>query len=227
MIERPILFNTEMVKAILSGEKTQTRRIIKKKYDNTHIEWRTDKYGTEIVEMQDEIEGETWGKNPDGTTWRKIRGYRPLKCPYSVGDILWVRETWADTWTPDSNDTGYVYKADGKPDYFPYWGNVNRCKDETWIPSIHMPRKAARVFLKVTSVSVERLQDITEEGARSEGFKGGYDSWGNGKFDDVIEHEWTATEEFLSLWNSIYFNVSDNPWVWVIEFEKLNGYSPI
>lgn len=221
-MEKPVLFNTEMVQEIFDGRKTQTRRIIKIKYDNTHIEWRTDKYGTELVEMQNIVEGETWGKNPNGTTWHKIRGYRLLKCPYSVSDILWIRETWAiQSMSNFDKKIKFLYKA--KPNEKlkeitlisdRYDDLIKYSNKNGWQPSIFMPREAARLFLKVISVRAERLHDITEMEARKEGcFLPSY------KDDELIGDSITL---FKIRWDDCYDNWKDNPWVWVIEFEKLN-----
>lgn len=137
-----------------------TRRVIKLKYDNTHHEMKTDKYGTRVIEIQDDVEGETLGRNDDGSTWRKIRGYIEPKPPCKKGDILYVRETWCDDrqFTHDDTPGIYFYKASECDDFTPKWK-----------PSIHMPKEAARIFLKVTNVRVERLQcmswdDICNEG---------------------------------------------------------------
>ena len=220
---KPILFNTEMVKGILDGRKTVTRRVIKLKYSNTHIEWRTDKYGTSLVELQNDIEGETHGTREDGTTWRKLLGYREIVPPYHKGQTLYVRETWfyeqhmedATFGNPDlpsgRYSHRYVYRADN-PDY-PVDVGVGA---HGWRPSIHMPREAARIFLRVTDVRVERLQNITPDDAIREG---------------IIKapfYEWRlmARSEFEDLWNNTIpkkdigkYGWDADPWVWVIEFE--------
>ena len=118
----------------------------------------------------------------------------------------------------------YCYLADGEMAH-PDLGKAS------WCPSIHMPREAARLFLRVKRVSVERLQDISEADARAEGCSAGYETHGDGKFEDVTEHEWTAKEEFADIWDSIYakrgFGWNINPWVWVVEFERLDGGSGV
>ena len=187
---KPILFNTEMVRAVLDGKKTQTRRVIKPEPKTVYAQ--------------------------DNFNFLNIPGKGPVwdHKIYQVGDILWVRETWAETWTPDSNDVGFVYKADGKPPKFPYWGNAKQSKDEVWMPSIHMRKEAARLFLKVTNVRVNRLQDITEDEAMAEGV--------NPSCCPPYEHL-SHLLAFKDIWESIYNNWLDNPWVWVIEFEVVEG----
>ncbi len=237
-IAKPILFNTEMVQAILDDRKTVTRRVIKPKYSNTHFMFRTDKYGTEFVEMQNQVEGETFGKNPDGTTWHKLVGYIVPKQPYKVGDILYVRETFCK-WM----NGNYYYKAAPIPE-------DKRIREEVkWNPSIHMPKGAARIFLKVTNVRVEKLQDITEEQAEKEGIQGyskdghlykyaaSLDWWdeyhrkyiskinSGTAWQNMPRSLWVA---FMYLWDSTVlkqnldkYGWDANPWVWVIEFEKV------
>ena len=193
---KPILFNTEMVKTILDGRKTVTRRLIKPKYSNTHIRWKTDKYGTRLIEIQNDVEGETYGRREDGTTWRKLLWYREIKPPYQVGDILYVRETWAEGYDE------YIYRADDK------MGDKSVI---VWHPSIHMPREAARIFLRVIDVKAEKLQDITVDGALHEGA-------------DISQ----GFKNFISIWNSTIpekdikqYGWDANPYVWVISFKRI------
>lgn len=224
----PMLFNTEMVQAILDGRKTVTRRAVKYKYDNTELKIKKDKYGTRLIEIQKDIEGETHGKNPDGSTWHKLRGYIEKEPPCRKGDILYVRETWNygyvetsdipgnfETWLeqlqPDEEYGSYIeaisryfYKADEDAH-----GSGARM---VWRPSIHMPKKAARIWLKVTDVRVERLHEITIDGCEEEGCWSGH----NG---DIFA--------FMALWDSTIkkadrerYGWDANPWVWVIEFER-------
>lgn len=142
---KPILFNTEMVRAILEGRKTVTRRVVKPQPAGD---------GSAPVPLK--TRPGYWN------SWGDDNVYRP---PYQPGDILWVRETWQT-----KRGGGYLYKADtiGSFDLFmtPEGRVVNYIP---WRPSIHMPREAARIFLKVTGVRVERLRDITDQEAEKEG----------------------------------------------------------
>lgn len=200
---KPILFNTEMVQAILEGRKTQTRRAIKLKYGNTQLEMRTDKYGTRLVEAERMTEDHKI-KNPDGTTTIKLRAVEDRLPPYQRGDILWVRETWNGDWCDH-----YIYKADGGRAVA-----AGYAKEPRWRPSIHMPREAARIFLRVNDVRVERLHEISEEDAIAEGFA-----------DSPAGTE-SPLERFTILWDKTVkrenlrkYGYHANPWVWVIEFE--------
>lgn len=206
----PILFNGDMVRAILDGRKTVTRRPVKYKYSNTEMKIRADKYGTRLVEIQKDVEGETYGKNEDGSTWHKLRGYIVPKPPYKQGDILYVRETWDNLpVNPDGSYCGYdryYYRADGDLRPEGWQGN--------WKPSIHMGKHAARIWLKVTDVRVERLQDI--ECIATEGIT------------IVSANERRDSRYYFEkLWNSTIkksdlelYGWDANPWVWVIEFER-------
>ena len=194
-LARPILFNTDMVRAILDRRKTVTRRVVKYKYCNTEMKMRTDKYGTRLIEIQKDVEGETYGKNPNGGTWHRVLPYIEKNPPYKYNDVLYVRETWCQVAA-----NIFWYKADSK------------IQNILWHPSIHMPKDAARIFLRVTGVKEERLQEITDEQAEKEGCSdytstalGFSDVWDSTiKKSDIDKYGWKA-----------------NPWVWVIGFEVI------
>lgn len=185
---RPILFNGEMVRAILEGRKTVTRRIIKQDKIN--------------AVMNSPVRKE----NP------KIPDYNFINClvdaPYQRGDILYVRETWNGDWCDH-----YIYRADG--------GSAKTAgysQEPKWRPSIHMPKKAARIWLKVTDVRVERLQKITLDQIEKEGVKTEYPHELNGQ-----EQQYAFSQLWDSTIDKLYidrYGWSANPWVWVIEFER-------
>lgn len=211
---KPILFNTEMVKAILDGRKTATRRLVKPiPPENARLELIGDRRCA--MDLSIEIPG------PDDH-----RIYTP---PFLPGDILYVRETWQYGGPLDGNDQviepcQYYYAADGDP--FDRWLNDDGSYHDgmKWHPSIHMPKEAARIFLRVTDVRVERLQEITAADCEKEGAARIY--------NPIIreDHETYAAycrKEFSRVWNStlkhmdhIRYGWSANPWVWVIEFER-------
>lgn len=207
MAVKGILFNTEMVRAILDGRKTCTRRIVKSQ--------PTAHYGAQCI-----------------------------KPPYQPGDIIYVRETWHK----------YIKRV-GKgqnchlAEFYGYKASIANSEDaeEPWKPSIHMPKEAARIWLKVTDVRVERLQDITEDGAEAEGMPDSLDypvdkaycplCKGEGIIGTVDVHSLghmdvdcpycdSYRKRFENLWNSINQKSLDsygwyaNPYVWVIEFER-------
>lgn len=221
-IAKPILFNTEMVRAILDGRKTVTRRIWK--YWN--------RYAVPDMSLYD-ADKKTYAvhtfEDPEHT---KKTSMIERRCPICPGDILYVRETFVQ---PAAHI--FWYKADENS-----WLDS---KNMRWKPSIHMPKKAARIFLKVTDVRVERLQDITEEQAKAEGIRG-YSKDGN-LYKYAVSDDWwidyhnkhrksfvgtwwqdmprTEKEAFYYLWNSTIkksdldrYGWDANPYVWVIEF---------
>lgn len=210
MSVKPILFNTEMTQAILEGRKTQTRRIVKKKYNNTQLEIHTDKYGTRLVEAEI-LREQHRIKNPDGTTTLKLRCIEDKSPPYKRGDILWVRETWSTHYDGIHDDLQFCYKADGidlKAECLP--GETNR-----WWPSIYMPKEAARIFLKVNDVRVEKLWEMDEDAAIAEGF------------EDSPAGSDSPMQRFSKLWDKTIkrddlreYGYHADPWVWVIEFER-------
>lgn len=204
---KPILFNTDMVRAILDGLKNVTRRVVKIPEGFEFIASDNNGY----VSLEHNLCPQC---------------YKQTKSPYQVGDILYVRESYCPNYF--DYDTGYENKHGYKADFEAVRGEIPEPK---WRPSIHMPKEAARIFLKVTGVRVERLQDITEEQAIKEGCSAGCEYYGNPKFEDVIEFEWTAVKSFVDVWNSTIpkhpnkfkrypYYWDDNPWVWVIEFER-------
>lgn len=210
----PILFNTDMVRAILDGRKTVTRRPVRYKYSNTEMKMFTNKYGTRLIEIQKDIEGESYGRNPDGSTWHKLRAYIEKNPPYRKGDILYVRETFR----PLSNHpkARFEYAADWSTKYFENSKEPNCCNGGKWKPSIHMPKEAARIWIKVTDVRVERLQDMNKMDAVKEGI--------DTRCCVNLAH---ALTKFKKLWDSTIkksdlalYGWDANPWVWVIEFER-------
>jgi hypothetical protein len=213
MKERPILFSSEMVRAILDGRKTQTRRVV-----NPQPDMVTRKGEPVAFKSIERINPETREfeilTHVPGEPNKKY--CRQIKCPFGqVGDRLWVRETWADTTYFDPNDGGFVYKATD-----PNWADMEGWK---WKPSIHMPREASRLTLEITGVRVERLNNISEGDAIAEGIE----SIGRGCWKDYRHQNnapWcTSVYSFKSLWDSINSKKhpwANNDWVWVIEFKK-------
>lgn len=208
----PILFNTEMVRAILDGRKTSTRRLIKCKYSNTHLKMFKNKYGTRLIELQNNVEGKTFGTDEDGRHWQKLLAMREAEYdskPYQKGDILYVRETYCPNYF-DSNtiyDNKHGYKADYTTDV------SDTVPEPKWTPSRYMPKAAARIWLKVTGVRVERLQDIMESPP--------------GPNNQITREGCKYGCDFIALWNQTVdkkqldiYGWSANPWVWVIEFER-------
>ena len=185
-----------MVRAILEGRKTQTRRVWKQP---TSLCMKDDcLYATEHDARQ--------SFNPIARD--------EIVCPYGQrGDKLWVRETWQYSWAPEDADLKdcYIYKAD-----FPEY------KATPWRPSIHMPRSGSRITLEITGVRVERLQDISQADALAEGIRDLGD--GIGELDMSYGLQKAL---FKNLWQSINGSESwdANPWVWVIEFKKVEAVS--
>ena len=204
MKERPILFSGPMVRAILEGRKTMTRRVVKLRH------------GADVVVT-------------NGQVWKPARvdyaGY--VDCPYGQpGDRLWVRESWrtvkeADDIAPRDLNAAhrYWYEADA-----PHQIGFGKCR-----PSIHMPRIASRILLEITAVRVERLHDITEADAQAEGVERVVVGSGWRRYCDPDSEEvgvppcGDARRSFRSLWKHINGAESwnANPWVWVVEFKRV------
>jgi hypothetical protein len=181
--ERPILFNGEMVRAILEGRKTQTRRLVNPQPREVSFPGISSKHGP---------------------IWPMFFGtdkkFKSIPCPFGqVGDTLWVRETW---FPRPILEKSALYKADSEiPELI------------TWRPSIHMPRWASRITLRITNVKVKRLKEITVEEINEEGTPA-----------TKPIHYADPYLAFSDLWNSINaqhgFGWDTNPWVWVIEFKR-------
>lgn len=218
MAIKPILFNTEMVRAILDGRKSCTRRLVKPQPDGKH----TYPLGfvTDSTEKK-EVGCFGFAANEYGGSIQYVKPpYR-----YAPGDILYVRETWQYLYELDGNEqiiegTGKYYYAATDTIPFDTYVDASGVTHERvpWHPSIRMPKEAARIWLKVTDVRVERLQEITSEQIGREGVEVEYPHVLNGE---------EKRYAFSALWNST-IKKSDldrsgwdaNPWVWVIEFER-------
>ena len=230
---KPILFNTEMVRAILNGRKTATRRLIKPHY-------KEDEGGFQVC--TNKKTGERWVEKSDWDegSFDPPRYITPL---YMPGDILYVREAWAyvSDWINLYPDVkifdGYVYKAD----WYIYKADWKEKEHPKWRPSIHMPKEAARIFLRVTDVRAQRLQSMTEDDVCDEGAEK-IISWCEHIDYSVVPPEpWYNTRQckdciiFYSypelfgkmVWNPTIkkknlplYGWEANPWVWVIEFEQ-------
>ncbi|ENZ8839184.1 hypothetical protein PG938_03385 [Klebsiella pneumoniae] len=214
MKERGMIFNGEMVRAILDGRKTQTRRIM-------------------APQPADDIERCIF-PNPEAIGWKSSLRHKHGSttahfCHYGKpGDRIWVRETWA-RYNIDQNSHDIAYRATTPADW---------PEEGLWRPSIHMPRWASRILLEITDVRVERLNAISPEDAESEGlertnFTGFGDEPGLPSYPepdvyfDPLKKQWKEypPEAFAGLWESIYGEGSwnANPWVWVIEFKRVEG----
>lgn len=227
---KPILFNTDMVRAILDNRKMVTRRVVKPRYCDSVFEMFKDGLCEASIDIPPRDNG-------DGTTTHFVRAYVPCKAPYRPGDILYVREAFHQT--PNGQ---YWYKADNLCkgctedgfciprgvkyhktckicDYYDGYQNIK------WRTSIYMPREAARIFLKVTDVRAERLWEIDGRGILAEGIDDGSSNPAMGKRFENMQRM-----AFQRLWNSTIkkadralYGWAANPWVWVIEFERING----
>lgn len=217
--ERGMIFNAEMVRAILSGQKTQTRRIMKVQ--------------PVLKGSFYEVYGAGWGKGVKSVP--VVHGHSlSNNCPLGiVGDRIWVRETWQCV-SYSLGEHGYVEDVDYKKSIpktkpvEPRWGVTYEAselepKDREergfpWVPSIHMPRWASRILLEITNVRIERLNDISNKDAKAEGYPAELAADG-GYYDPFL---W-----FRNLWDGIYPEQSfkHNPWVWVIEFKRIEEQS--
>jgi len=219
MKERPILFSGPMVRAIIAGAKTQTRRAVRAGYAQECDAWA---YDATRGEWEGGIAAD-FGRFGLGV-W--------ARCPYGVpGDRLWVRETWRLA-HPDFHDEREGERL-GKPMRDGRWCHYRATYDvdegdgSPWKPSIYMPRWASRITLEVTGVRVERLRDISNEDAKAEGmergeFRGQPMHWRNYLTKSPVDWCVDPRKSFRTLWASINGAKSwdANPWVWVVEFRR-------
>ena len=193
MKDHPILFSAPMVRAILEGRKTQTRRIIK----------GVNRGNCMILKKST--------KTKMGIETHVLDATKNNLCPYGKpGDLLWVRETWMQETEEGIPTGGIIYKASSNPVQD---GDIKL----RWKPSIYMPKATTRIWLEITGVRVERLQDITEGDAEAEGVE----PWSSNGLDFT-----SYLNSFEYLWNSLNekrgFGWVENPWVWVIEFRRVD-----
>ncbi len=217
MNHHPILFSTPMVKAILAGRKTQTRRVLK--FPSIHQDWLQSINHQALKAVYTMPQGgyifSSYHCSQAEINRLCANDPRGILCPYGqIGDRLWVRETWAvhpflnkikpsDLVTYTIEHIAYHADPDVNPSHY------------MWRPSIFMPRWASRLTLEITNIRVERLQDISETDAQAEGVV----SWSGGSAGT------TYKPEYQILWDSINkdrgFTWASNPWVWVIEFKPV------
>lgn len=233
MRERGIIFNAEMVRAVLEGRKTQTRRVC------------------------NEIDPSNFPGCLSKRQWARVNNAIPMAfgpddfCPFgSVGDRMWVRETWSDV--NHYGCSAVAYRADGEvrdlneddgeendPNLEKYWfanwyPDLISGTEGRWTPSIHMPRWASRITLEITGVRLERLQDISESDAAAEGIEPlplepdmpqFYHEYFPIGIKNGLRCNMSAASSFSGLWEAIYGKESwqANPWVWVIEFKRVEG----
>ncbi|MEN0626664.1 hypothetical protein AAIG33_04385 [Phytobacter ursingii] len=234
MKEHGMIFNAEMVRAIIDGRKTMTRRIMKVQPENSEFGLRQiiDSSVAKEVGMYFWCQADACGVK---------RRSKPFPCPFgAVGDRIWVREAFQGPLVSEElleeyraypekfeNPEYCEYAADGgpRPEYCDLDDNLRH----GWRPSIHMPRWASRITLEITGVRVERLQNISETDAEAEGIdmEALFDA--QDCYDCIADHNMTGrptvTGAFKYLWESIYGEESwqANPWVWVIEFQRVEG----
>lgn len=248
---KSIRFDTEGIKAILdeTNPKTETRWPVKLKYDNTHLEMRTDKYGSKLIEIENFVENVHSVKNPDRSSTLKLRPYFEKAPPYKPGDILYVQETWGSPFPNTNGVTPLYFKADG-----------NAPEKLNWSPSIYMPKSLARIILRVNGIRSELLQEIKVDNILREGtyiddiklppicqddpeLPKNFENWtteqqdawfystARDKYIGLCAYAEDIRKRYAKVWDSKYkgaelakYGWKANPFVWMIEFEKLYCY---
>nr|DAO68245.1 MAG TPA: ASCH domain protein [Bacteriophage sp.] len=244
MKEKPIIFSADMVKTILDGKKMMTRRVVKSDFINNY------KHAHIIKQSSDKSrEGKAYFY--DKPVGGMVLSSQLVSNPYGkVGDHLWVRETWIQGYNDpliesegdDENAVSIIYKADGKEEYrscsaetAENWGDFSADSEMVGFKSpIHMPRWASRILLEITDIRVERLNDISEADCEKEGFRfyplsricfkpcstkhpSGH---GSNNYKSIFGEYWDTLNAKKG------YQWSSNPWVWVIEFKKVQDDKP-
>lgn len=233
MAERPMMFSAPMVRALLAGKKTVTRR---------PVTWRPKAFAPPTTEPGDHPGAPAWEpqgrhtvvhEHPDGA----VCGAPVIRCPALAGDRIWARETWYDDSPGQQDPKAVEYRATHR--CFAWEAGCPCADDEghgLWRPSVHMPRWAARILLDVVSVRVERLHAIDDADAEREGIRGWSkdralwkyapaDDEGDGPCWPWVDCPRSARAAFERLWTEINGAESwaKNPWVWRIEFRRVDG----
>ncbi|HBS5459341.1 TPA: hypothetical protein MAJ58_004475 [Klebsiella pneumoniae] len=229
MKERGMIFNAEMVRAILDGRKTQTRRIMKLQPKPSKSRPGDFWFSSKKLESMVHVSDLAPGNSPIADYHLFIQEHC---CPFgAVGDRIWVREAFR-VHSRATDVATLVYKASERNSWTEQTHRVpvavcnKPATPEKWTPSLHMPRWASRILLEITDVRVERLNAISEEDARAEGIiDGGCLNCGEPEPCGCANPEPDATDAFAYLWQSIYGqeNWNANPWVWVISFKRVEG----
>ncbi|WP_421439999.1 hypothetical protein [Agrobacterium tumefaciens] len=229
MADRPILFSAPMIRALLAGSKTQTRRVMKPQPRGTPWFWD----GDEVDPVPGWFDGYETGREPCGAATREVND--PIKLRIGVGDRLWVKETHAivpRTAYRISEGVQQTLRTEDNHDAAVYAAEWDRSKPGRWRPSIHMPRWASRITLIVTDVRVERLQDISEADAIAEGIerhKSGWMPYSTAFFDGdgvtPANYHLDPRESYRQLWNLINGAGAweSNPWVVAYTFTVHHG----
>lgn len=209
MKEHPIIFSGPMVREILAGHKTMTRRV---------VQWTPIEPGMNLTFSGLRAGHYCTGEPSSGWVLYSMGGScwqqrtKPQRCPYGVpGDRLWVREAWRQAYAKTTFSEGIVYRADKEESL----GMDEYSDRHVWRPSIFMPRAASRITLEVTGVRVERLQDISTDDAIAEGSRCGSQSEGMFSHRHDFERIWDTINAKRAPWAS-------NPWVWVVQFCVIN-----
>lgn len=240
MVERPVIFNGEMVMAILAGRKTQTRRVMKQQPPDgwcpvnslgvadlvarPYTKGVVDRHG--CLQAGPDVFGvadETWGAvspfgKPGDRLWVRECHAQVLEMDIPAGRHVGPIGTVGSTARPDLKSR-YVYRSDGEMPNV-QWHCLGDSQPVRWTPSIHMPRKASRILLEITGVRIERLNDISEQDALAEGVD-------DGTSPASIAVGWfeKPRKAFRRLWERIYGQEcwNSNPWVWVVEFKQVQS----